>query len=93
MYTHKRFDPRFHSRPMYILSYVATHGRIYIADKDFNVHGYSLSLDFIEYQSAILRDDLDAAATILPQIPVQQHNKVAHFLASRSTCFPSLTYL
>ena len=45
--------------------------------------GYSLSLSIVEYQTAILRNDVDAAAEILPTIPKDQLNKVARFLESR----------
>ena len=68
---------------MYILGYIPTHNRVYLANKDVNVYGYSLSLNLIEYQTAILRDDLDTAAEILPTIPKEQRNKVARFLETR----------
>lgn len=60
-----------------------THNRVYLADKDLTVSGYSLSLSVVEYQTAILRNDMDAAAEILPTIPKDQLNKVARFLESR----------
>ena len=68
---------------MYLLGYIPAHNRVYLADKDVNVYGYSLSLNLIEYQTAILRDDLDTAAEILPTIPKEQRNKVARFLETR----------
>ena len=68
---------------MYLLGYIPAHNRVYLADKDVKVYGYALSLNLIEYQSAILRDDMDTANEILPSIPKEQLGKVARFLESR----------
>lgn len=68
---------------MYLLGYIPAHNRVYLADKDVKIYGYSLSLTLIEYQSAVLRDDMEAAAEILPSIPKEQRNKVARFLEAR----------
>lgn len=59
------------------------HNRVYLADKDIHTYSYSLSLHVVEYQTAILRGDTDAAAEILPEIPKDQLNKVARFLESK----------
>lgn len=69
--------------PMYLLGYMPAHNRVYLADKDCNIYSYSLSLNVVEYQTAILRGDNDAAAEILPTIPKDQLNKVARFLEGR----------
>lgn len=68
---------------MYLLGYIPAHNRVYLADKDVNVYGYALSLSLVEYQSAVLRGDMDAAEEILPTIPKEQRNKVARFLEGR----------
>ncbi|KAG6892938.1 hypothetical protein C0993_002467 [Termitomyces sp. T159_Od127] len=57
--------------------------RVYLADKDMHIYGYSLSLTVVEYQTAVLRGDMDAAAEILPTLPKDQLNKVARFLESK----------
>ncbi|EIN11093.1 coatomer beta' subunit [Punctularia strigosozonata HHB-11173 SS5] len=69
--------------PMYLLGYIPAHNRVYVADKNMNVYGFMLSLSLVEYQTAVLRGDMDAAAEILPQIPKEQRNRVARFLESR----------
>ncbi|KIK12636.1 hypothetical protein PISMIDRAFT_18602 [Pisolithus microcarpus 441] len=69
--------------PLYILGYVPAHNHVYLADKDMNIYAYSLSLSVVEYQTAVLRGDMDAAAEILPSIPKEQLNKVARFLEAR----------
>ncbi|KAK7461035.1 Coatomer subunit beta' [Stygiomarasmius scandens] len=69
--------------PLYLLGYIPSHNRIYLADKDFNIYGYALSLSVVEYQTAVLRGDMEAAAEILPTIPKEQRNRVARFLEGR----------
>ena len=44
---------------MYLLGYIPTHNRTYLVDKDVKVYGYSLSLNLIEYQTAVLRGDME----------------------------------
>ena len=70
-------------RPLYLLGYIPAHNRVYLADKDVNIYTYSLSLAVVEYQTAVLRGDMAAAAEILPTLPKDQLNKVARFLEGR----------
>lgn len=65
---------------MYLLGYIQRDSRIYIADKDVNVTSFALSLSVVEYQTLVLRDDMDSAAELLPSIPNDQLNKIARFL-------------
>ncbi|KAJ2837031.1 Coatomer subunit beta', partial [Coemansia erecta] len=65
---------------MSMLGYVARDNRVYLADKDVNIVSYVLPLPVIEYQTAILREDLEAAQELLPSIPEDQRPKVAKFL-------------
>lgn len=62
---------------MYLLGYIPAHNQVYLADKDTNIYRYSLSLNVVEYQIAVLQGDMDAAAEILPTLPKDQLNKVA----------------
>lgn len=70
-------------RPLFLLGYVPAHNRVYLVDKDVNVYSYALSLSMVEYQTAVLRDDMEAAAEILPSIPKEHRNKIAAFLEGR----------
>jgi len=70
------------------MGYIPSHNRVYLADKDVNIYSYSLSLSVVEYQTAILRSEMDAAAEILPTLPKEQLNKVARFLEGRGTLLP-----
>ncbi|OAT14144.1 COPI vesicle coat beta' subunit [Blastomyces gilchristii SLH14081] len=74
-YTISHFD-----QPMYLLGYLPRDGRIYLADKDVNVISFSLSLAVVEYQTLVLRGDMDSAAELLEDIPADQMNKIARFL-------------
>jgi coatomer subunit beta' len=60
-----------------------TYNRIYLVDKNLNVYAYSLSLSVVEYQTAVLRNDMETAAEILQTVPKDQVNKVARFLEAR----------
>jgi coatomer subunit beta' len=68
---------------MFIMGYIPSHNRVYLADKDVNVYGYSLSLSVVEYQTAVLRGDMESANEILPTLPKEHLNKVARFLEGR----------
>ncbi|KAF8886974.1 coatomer protein [Infundibulicybe gibba] len=69
--------------PLFLLGYIPAHNRVYLADKDLNIYGYALSLNVVEYQTAVLRGDMESAAEILPTLPKDQLNKVARFLEGR----------
>lgn len=74
-YTISHFDS-----PHYVLGYLPRDSRIYVADKDVNVVSFALSLAVVEYQTLILRGDLEAAEETLPSVPKDQNNKIARFL-------------
>lgn len=65
---------------MYLLGYIQRDARIYLADKDVNVTSFALSLSVVEYQTLVLRDDMESAAELLPSIPDTELNKIARFL-------------
>lgn len=72
-------------RPLFLLGYIPGHNRVYLADKDVNVYSYALALSLVEYQTAVLRGDMESANEILPNIPKEQRTKVATFLEGRGT--------
>ncbi|KAL8773807.1 MAG: hypothetical protein Q9194_004219 [Teloschistes cf. exilis] len=67
-------------QPTYLLGYLPRDGRAYVADKDVNVTSFALSLRVVEYQTLVLRGDMDTAAELLEDIPAEQKNKIARFL-------------
>ncbi|KAJ5931787.1 hypothetical protein N7516_006276 [Penicillium verrucosum] len=74
-YTISHFD-----QPMYVLGYLPRDGRIYLSDKDVNAVSFGLSLSMLEYQTVVLRGDMDMASELLKDVPQDQMNKVARFL-------------
>ncbi|SAM78660.1 probable SEC27-coatomer complex beta subunit [Ustilago bromivora] len=70
-------------KEIFLLGYMPQHGRVYVVNKDMAIFSYSLSLALVEYQTAILRGDLDAAAELLEQVPSDQRNRVARFLETQ----------
>lgn len=65
---------------MYLLGYIPRENRLYLGDKELNIVSYSLLLSVLEYQTAVMRSDFEAADQILPSIPKEQRTRVAHFL-------------
>lgn len=74
-YTIANFD-----QPAYMIGYLQRDGRVYVADRDVNVVSYALSLSVVEYQTLVLRGEMEAASEMLPDIPEDQKNKIARFL-------------
>lgn len=74
-YTISHFDS-----PHYVLGYLPRDCRVYVADKDVQVVSFALSTSVIEYQTLVLRGDLDSANSMLPDIPDDQKAKIARFL-------------
>ena len=70
--------------PMYLLGYNPAQNKIYLVDKDVNVYAYGLSLVVVEYQTAVLRGGMDAASSLLAEIPAKPKNKVTRFLEAQS---------
>ena len=77
-YTVAHFD-----KPIYLLSYLPNKGKgmAYLTDKDINIVSYSISLSIVEYQTLVLRGDMELAASVLEGIEDDdQLNKIARFL-------------
>ncbi|KAF9426090.1 hypothetical protein BGZ94_006955 [Podila epigama] len=68
---------------MYLLGYIPRDNRLYLVDKDINIVSYSISLTVIEYQTAVLRGDMETAVELLARIPHDQLNKIARFLEAQ----------
>jgi len=68
----------------FILGYDGKQNRIYLIDKSLNVVSYSLLLSLINYQSAILNDDIHGAQAYFKDIPVAFHSKLAKFLEANN---------
>lgn len=45
-----------------------------------NVVSYTLDVSVINFQTAVLRGDMNAASQIMPTIKLEQRNRIAQFL-------------
>jgi coatomer subunit beta' len=66
-----------------ILGYLAKEDRVYLIDKVLNIISYKVMLAVLQYQTAVMRGDFDAANELLPGIPESEYTKVARFLESQ----------
>merc|ERR1711935_752648 len=56
---------------------------VYLVDKSLNIIAYKVMLAVLQYQTAVMRGDFDAANELLPNIPETEYTKVARFLESQ----------
>jgi len=66
-----------------ILGYLAKEDRVYLVDKSMNITSYKIMLAMLQYQTAVVRGDFDAANELLPMIPESEYLVVARFLESQ----------
>jgi len=59
-------------------------GRLYMIDKALNIVSYSLQLSLVNFQAAILSDDIHGAQAYLSEVPAAQHSKLAKFLEANN---------
>lgn len=80
-YTVSHFD-----QPYYVLGYLTRDGRVYVCDKDVNVISFALSVSVIEFQTLVLRGELESAMAMLEEgeIPEEQKTKIARFLEGQN---------
>jgi len=74
-------------RVQYLLGYLPDQSKLYLVDRELNVVPYTLHLAKVEYQSAIMRKDFDAASKFFEALPESLHNGVARFLENQG--YPS----
>eukprot|EP00567_Pseudictyota_dubia_P002390 CAMPEP_0197466024 /NCGR_PEP_ID=MMETSP1175-20131217/64840_1 /TAXON_ID=1003142 /ORGANISM="Triceratium dubium, Strain CCMP147" /LENGTH=910 /DNA_ID=CAMNT_0043002053 /DNA_START=58 /DNA_END=2786 /DNA_ORIENTATION=- len=66
-----------------ILGYLAKEDRVYLVDKSLNITSHCVMLAVLQYQTAVMRGDFDAANELLPSIPESEYTAVARFLESQ----------
>lgn len=67
-------------KAMFLLGYLTRDNKVYVCDKDLNVVSYYLSLSVLEYQTVVMRGDLEYADSIINNIDQRDINKIARFL-------------
>jgi len=66
-----------------VLGYLAKEDRVYLVDKSLNIVSYKVMLAVLQYQTAVMRGDFDAANELLSIIPDTEYTRVARFLESQ----------
>ena len=66
-----------------ILGYLAKEDRVFLVDKAMNITSYKVMLAMLQYQTAVVRGDFDAANELLPIIPETEYLVVAKFLEAQ----------
>merc|ERR1719247_630462 len=56
---------------------------VFHLDKAMYLLSYTILLSMIEYKTLVMRDDMEGAAEILPNIPQEHMDSVAQFLENR----------
>ena len=69
--------------PMYLLGFVAKEDRVFLMDKAYNVFSHRVHVSVLNYQTAVVRGDFEAANSLLPSIPRSEHTAIARFLESQ----------
>jgi coatomer subunit beta' len=71
-------------RSHYILGYLARDNRVYVADKDVNVSSYHVSLSVLEYQTLVLRGEIEQAnEDYLQTFDESDLSKISRFLEAQ----------
>ena len=70
-------------RQMFLLGYIPKENRLFLIDKEHSIVSYQLLLSVVEYQTAILRGDMDTAQEVLPNVPESQFDRLARFLEAQ----------
>ncbi|CAD2221377.1 beta prime cop protein [Angomonas deanei] len=71
------------SRGQFLLGYVAKENRILFIDVEKNVTSYAIDINIINYMNLIVKEEYDAAASLVETIPTKQHYKLAKFVQGR----------
>jgi len=70
-------------RTMYLLGYIPRDNHVYLIDKASNIVHHTVLQSVLEYQTAVMRGDTEAAKELLPTIPKEYANRIARFLDSQ----------
>merc|ERR1711871_948100 len=68
---------------MYLLGFVPREDRVFLIDKMYNIFSFKLALSVLNYQTAVVRKDFEAANEFLPSIPHSELAATARFLQSQ----------
>lgn len=78
----KTYNLAHFDKQLYLLGYLPRDGKVYLADKDIHVYGYEISIEVLEFETLVLRGELeDAKSSVLPNVNGKENLlKIARFL-------------
>ncbi|SCV01173.1 LAMI_0G09802g1_1 [Lachancea mirantina] len=78
----KTYNLAHFDKEIYMLGYLARDNRVYLADRDIHVSSYQISLEVLEFQTLVLRGELEEAKeNVLPNIDGKENLlKISRFL-------------
>ncbi|CCH45676.1 Coatomer subunit beta [Wickerhamomyces ciferrii] len=80
----KTYNIAHFDKNAYLLGYLARDNKVYVTDKDINITSYHLSLPVLEYQTLVLRGELEQAnQDLLPNIESTDLLKISRFLEAQ----------
>lgn len=78
----KTYNLSHYTKEMYLLGYLARDDKVYLADREVHVYAHKVSLEVLEFQTLVLRGELEEAkSSVLPIIQDKDSlTKIARFL-------------
>jgi len=67
----------------YMLGYLPKEDRVFLMDNARNVVSFRVLLSVLQFQTAVVRGDMDSANALVPALPESEHSHVARFLESQ----------
>ncbi|AEY97566.1 FAFL118Wp [Eremothecium gossypii FDAG1] len=65
----KSYNLAHFDKQMYLLGYLVRDNKVYLADREIHVYGYKISIEVLEFQTLVLRGELDMAKnSVLPNV-------------------------
>jgi coatomer subunit beta' len=68
---------------MYMLGFLAKEDRVFLMDNALNIVSYRVLQSVLQFQTAVVRGDMDDANACLGAIPESEHSNVARFLEAQ----------
>mmetsp|Transcript_25010 Transcript_25010/g.29555 ORF Transcript_25010/g.29555 Transcript_25010/m.29555 type:complete len:1010 (+) Transcript_25010:61-3090(+) len=68
---------------MYMLGYLPKEDRVYLVDNARNVVSYRILTSVLQFQTAVVRGDMNDANELIKNVPESEHSTVARFLESQ----------
>ncbi|AMD21389.1 HER110Cp [Eremothecium sinecaudum] len=82
----KSYNLAHFDKEMYLLGYLVRDNRVYLTDREINVYGYKISIEVLEFQTLVLRGEVESAReSVLPNIQGKDNLlKVSRFLEGQN---------